>query len=129
MKKIILFLFTGILGFNITCFSQKKINLFLPSPCWNVGLQENEINKTYGGFLIKPNPNDGNFSVYLENEPEINRFYRIRITDVMGRVLYRKEIKPDGRYLEFKDLRLVPGTYYLILQDDQYFFAKMLIIQ
>ncbi len=78
------------------------------------GLIQNESGINMNLF---PNPNNGSFKITL-NEVKV-KSGKIIILDILGRELLTAPLKPDeSNSMEFSELNLAPGKYYLVLLSD-----------
>ena len=83
---------------------------------WIVKLIESpvgiESNKLEYGFSIYPNPNKGTFNIVINNTS--NEKLSIKITDVIGKVVYKKQFEKTERIFEQIDLsNLAKGIYFI----------------
>lgn len=86
------------------------------------------IRKISGGYLtgvnnldrerlnIYPNPSSGRFKIDIPSRFVEGHVY---LTDVLGREVYRQDIKNVGKVLEIENNRLDAGNYMLIIRSDQ----------
>jgi hypothetical protein len=76
------------------------------------GVTANEID----GLAVFPNPNDGSFSLQIANEQNGN--YRLKLTDLSGRVIAEQEIVKEYNLFS-QELRLSPDAKGLFLLEVQ----------
>jgi hypothetical protein len=129
MKKIIITsVVLGFIVFNYNCLAQNVVNVYLPEPCSTIDIQEPSISN-HIDFKISPNPNEGRFSISLENIGVENLKINIQVLDIMGRIVYNEDQSlRKGKY-EFSDLKFTSGIYYIRLQNDKKSSVKMFIVQ
>ena len=80
-------------------------------------------------FDILPNPSDDQFSVVLEIKEKFTG--TVRVLDANGRNMRTNAPEPfsPGRHrIDFDDLTLAPGMYFVEIRNEQGVFAKKLII-
>lgn len=88
-----------------------------------VGIKE--ISST---FLISPNPNNGSFSVIIDNYTGKNG--KIEIFNIIGEKIFETKLSNTGSINQKIDVgEIAPGVYNMRLTDDQKFITKQLIIQ
>ncbi len=94
---------------------------------FTVGVNENEINPN--ALTVFPNPNPGVFTISF-NSTEKNPNSIIEIRDLIGKVIYRNEIKDNsGLFSEVLDLsHQEPGVYQIILSSKESLTAKKVVI-
>jgi hypothetical protein len=67
---------------------------------------------------VYPNPGNGNFNVTISAAEGLNG--QLVVRDIMGRIVYRREVKATGHYQTAMDLTyLSPGTYMVQLISDE----------
>ena len=80
-------------------------------------------------FDILPNPSDDQFSVVLEIKEKFTG--TVRVLDANGRNMRTNAPEPfsPGRHrIDFDDLTLAPGMYFVEIRNEQGVFAKKLIV-
>ena len=98
------------------------------SDYWIVKLKEFtggiESNKLEYGFSIYPNPNKGIFNIVINNTNNEKR--TIKITNVIGKVVYKREFEKTERIFEQIDLSgLAKGIYFISVKGGKVY--KLLI--
>ena len=93
---------------NITnCVNTGTVSI-LVDPC--VGLEE--VAGTIAGLSLYPNPNNGSFSIQLDNNMEKN----IEISDLTGRVIFKD--KSSAMITDVNISELANGVYYVKISSD-----------
>ena len=75
-------------------------------------------------IAVYPNPNDGNFKVYIEDTEKIKH---IELTDQMGRI-FRKE-KVQGKTTLFEGLNLSAGIYTVHVVFEEYTITRKVVVK
>ncbi|MFC1729693.1 C10 family peptidase [candidate division KSB1 bacterium] len=78
----------------------------------NMGLYDNNLSES---IVIYPNPNKGKFNLLMENELFGN--FSLQIIDVLGRVLFQKEISKNEKIFNetIQCINLLKGYYILLI--------------
>jgi serine protease len=102
-------------------------NVRLTSGCEN--FSANEELESITDWNIFPNPNDGQFTLSMNNDKAAN--YRIQILDVLGKLVVEKEISTAGASSQTQfDLSQFPsGTYLVKLSDGVNSEVRKIVIQ
>ena len=80
-------------------------------------------------FDIVPNPSDDHFAVELEIKEKF--IGTLRVLDANGRIIQTnapQSFSPGRHKIEFDDLTLAPGMYFVEIRNEKGVFAKKLIV-
>ena len=80
------------------------------------GLTDNA--DTNPALILYPNPADGNVTILYTMQPHTNHNY-IRVTDIVGRVVYEKNCDSTGKALELNTATFNNGTYFIELYSNK----------
>jgi hypothetical protein len=127
-RKLITLAIISLIACNFNCLAQNVVSVYLPEPCTSVDIQETP-NSLQLDFKISPNPNDGRFSISLENAKADNLKVNIQILDIMGRMIYNDDYSLRNGQYEFNNFKLTAGIYYFRLQNEKLTSVKMFIVQ
>lgn len=90
----------------------------------------NEIDITKNATLF-PNPNNGNFTINLNNSNSQNEAVEIIITNIVGEICYFSNTKLDiNNNIELNNLSLLNGIYFVRLnQNNKIVFQSKFVVQ
>ena len=94
-----------------------------------LSLSQQEINHE-SDYTIYPNPNNGSFTIKLNNVSSINN--KITMIDMLGRIVYQSEIvsKQNSDVIIVPQLNLMDGFYTIIINSNNgKSFRKPLIVK
>jgi len=116
---------------NFRCYSDNTFALYQYSSALNctavVGIEENKLFFN-NSLLIYPNPSNGDNSLNIEIVSELNAL--LKITNVLGEVVYTKLISSGSTHLDVKpsELKISAGMYFVTLQEMNKMITQKLII-
>ncbi len=86
------------------------------------GLQNNPVMQTIE-FKVYPSINNGKFTLEIPANVIADK---LKVIDVMGRVVYESAVKENTNEL---NLKLVPGNYYVKIENDKYIGVKKIVVE
>ncbi len=112
---------------SFTNVSMKQNTIYLD----NINVYDN-INEEYNplNFNLFPNPNSGNFQLYLENNAI--EFISLELFDVTGKIIYESEIdfqSDETKLVHLNLSNLSKGVYYVRIFDNVNQHVKSVVIQ
>jgi hypothetical protein len=117
-----------LVNLSFICTAQKVVNVSMQDPCNYNSLPE-QPGQGLLDFMIIPNPNDGHFVLDLQNRVNGKIKVSVQIINPVGNIVFSQEsIMQNGSY-DVKELKLLPGIYYLRLQSDKRSSVKMFVVQ
>jgi hypothetical protein len=94
------------------CFATDDINIMV-NPCNGMGNYDGELDIT-----IYPNPNDGQFTIELQDKQ--SRQVELRIYNTLGAQVFSRQLQSSGYTRQSLDVRhLAKGVYYLQLRSER----------
>ena len=127
-RKLCIVILASFMACSYSSFSQKIVQVALPDPCSSVNIQE-ITPPSQLDFNTYPNPNDGKFTIKLLNPSSGKLKFNLQIVDVLGKVKINSEAEfINGGYV-FTGIKLTPGIYYILLQNEKQSAVKMFIVQ
>ena len=126
-KQVIVNLLFLMLGVGSVCSAQTTtVNAYLSNPCSLLMLDEQSQDSD---FLLYPNPNNGILNILI-NSNELNQDAKIKIFDVLGKLVYEKNFF-DNDYSQNLTLNidnLTSGVYIITVGINEKATSKKLII-
>ena len=113
---------------NMTYISAPTYTTGVNSPCYvAVGIKENV--DTHFEYVLAPNPTTGEF--YLMIDAKVAETFKMDITDVAGRNVYRKDVDVVNGFnnVIVNDIKLTGGVYFVNLHYKNEKITRKLIIQ
>lgn len=86
---------------------------------------EDELTNT---IIVKPNPNNGEFTINLNNDI-MNKFDNVQIIDVLGNVVYDNKLNNTTGLLQINLSNYAKGNYFIILKNENMTLSKLVIKQ
>jgi len=117
-----------------------NVNVYCSNDCGNGTVSQNmsvTIENTFGisdnlnniGIQIYPNPNNGNFNIYLSSNSPAT--INIRVLNTLGEVMFEKNnVNVNGEFRERLNLdNYAEGMYFLMIENNGKAIQKPIIIQ
>ena len=104
-------------GNSISCFAAMRLN---------PGVLKNDSFTNANDVVVYPNPTTG--SVFINSESYQNEFFKIKIVNTLGQLLYETEnVTLNNKELNVSNLS--SGTYLLKISDNSRFIQKTILIK
>ncbi len=88
-------------------------------------LKESDLN--YASFELYPTINNGNFTIHLTDENDINKSVELEIIDINGQLVYKSKLSGKTDYIQ--SLNLKSGMYFAKIKGEKVKAVKRFIVE